>query len=269
MRSALFLLLALAAHAPAWAQPETVPAEHGVYAFLHQQRTAGRLPEYRHEMRPLARGEVQRLLDSLSVRSTSTRGGAAYWLDDYRREFFEPETAIEAVLGDGPAVRLPMGRDTEKFLFYRRSDSWRVAVEARGAGQARWGRGRVLPEDSTTTAEPVRNVAFTPELTIQGHYRDRLGFYTRTFNGQSLAGDTRALQDDPDLAPLYYIGRAGDAAGVVRPDLGVGAAPGRTVCRRDRARAPAGRRRPRRVPWCWPAAPTTSPTSGFRWTRAT
>ena len=206
---ALLIALALLACTPAAAQPETVPADHPVYAFLHQQRTAGRLPEYRHEMRPLARGAVQQLLDSLAVR-TAPRGGASFWLADFRQEFAEPAGAVEAVLGDGPAVRLPLGRDTEKFFFYRRSDAWRVAVETRGAGQARWGEGRVLPEDSTTTADPVRNVAFTPELTVQGHYRSAgaaaLGFYTRTFNGQTLAGDARALQDDARLAPLYYVG---------------------------------------------------------------
>jgi hypothetical protein len=189
---------------PALAQPETVPAEHPVYAFLHQQRTAGHLPEYRHEMRPLARAAVQDLLDSLTTR----RGERDFWLRDFRQEFFEPDDAIQAVLGDGPAVRLPFGRRTEKFLFYRRSDRWRVAVQTEGRAQARWGEGRVLPEDSTsTTAERVRNVAFLPTLTVQGHYGDHVGFYTSTFNGQVLAGDARALQDDPALAPLYYIGR--------------------------------------------------------------
>ena len=192
---------------PVLAQPETVPAEHPVYAFLHQQRTAGHLPEYRHEMRPLARGAVRDLLDSLSARHGQARSGGAYWLRDFRREFAEPEASVEAVLGDGPAVRLPFGRDTEKFFFYRRSDTWRVAVETDGRAQARWGEGRVLPEDSSTTAEPLRNAAFLPTLTVQGHYGDRIGFYTSTFNGQVLAGDTRALQDDPALAPLYYISR--------------------------------------------------------------
>ena len=205
--AALFLAVAAACPAVA-AQPETVPADHGVYAFLHQQRTAGRLPEYRHEMRPLARAEVRRLLDSVAVRQP-TRSGGSFWMADFRREFFEPADAVETVIGrgDARAIRLPLGSDTEKFFFYHRSDAWRVAVETRGSAQGRLGEGRVLPEDSSTTAERVRNVAFVPELTVQGHYGDHVGFYSRTFNGQSLAGDTRALQDDPAFAPLYYIGR--------------------------------------------------------------
>jgi hypothetical protein len=195
------LLLALGSAAPAAAQPEIVPAEHPVYAFLHQQRVRGLLPEYRHEVRPLGRGRIGRLLDSLSVRTGEGRGldrASAAWLDRYRRELFEPADAVETVIGPGAGVQIPTGVETEKFLYYHRDADWRVALEAIGSVQAR----------VTDGAASYGGVAFVPEGILQGNYRGIVGFYTGTFNGAQLTGDTRALQADPVLAPLYYIGRS-------------------------------------------------------------
>src|SRR5690606_19689394 len=124
------------AAAPAVAQPEIVPAEHAVYDFLHAQRVAGRLPAYRHEVRPMDRATVLRHLDTLAARDDRLSGTARYWLGEYRREFFEPAEAIEQVFGPG-GPRLPRRSDTEKFLYHHRDDDWRVAVPAVGSVQVR------------------------------------------------------------------------------------------------------------------------------------
>ncbi len=190
----------LALSAPAAAQPEIVPAEHPVYEFLHGMRVRGLLPEFRHEARPLGRGHLGRLLDSLSAR---TGDGArldaptADWLARYRREVFEPAEAVAAVIGPS-GLRIPLGAETEKFLYYHRSADWRLALEAIGRFQ-----GRV-----SDAGESYRGLSLVPEGVFQGNYRGIAGFYVGTFNGAQVAGDTRVLQADPGLAPLYYIGRS-------------------------------------------------------------
>lgn len=196
----LAALLVLCVATPATAQPEIVPAEHPIYDFLHQQRVRGLLPEYRHEVRPLGRGRIGRLLDSLSVRTdegTHLAGNTADWLARYRRELFEPEEAIETVIGPGGRFGIPTGAETEKFLYYYRDDDWRLALDAIGSVQVRTSDG----------AESYGGVSFVPEGILQGNYRGIVGFYSGTFNGAQLTGDTRVLQADPVLAPLYYIGR--------------------------------------------------------------
>ncbi len=197
----LALLASLTFLSPAAAQPEILPAEHALYDFLHQQRVRGALPEYRHEARPLGRARLGRLLDSLSAR---TDGGArldavsADWLARYRREIFEPAEAVAAVIGDGGRVRLPLGAETEKFLYYRRDADWRLALSAIGRVQGRASDGEAA----------YGGISLVPEGVFQGTYRGLVGFYVGTFNGAQLSGDTRVLQADPVLAPLYYIGRA-------------------------------------------------------------
>lgn len=196
------LLLALAGAAltaavPAAAQPEVVPAEHAVYDFLLQQRVRGHLPEYRHEVRPLGRAALGRLLDSLAVRTdggAALDAGSAAWLGRYRREILEPPGAVEALISPG-GLRLPTGADTEKFLYYQRDADWRVAVRAAGRAQL-----RVADE-----GEALHGVALVPEGAVEGNYRGIVGFYSSTFNGQQFAGDNRVLLADPVLAPLYYV----------------------------------------------------------------
>ncbi len=192
-------ILTLCIVAPAAAQPEIVPAEHPIYDFLHQQRVHGRLPEYRHELRPLGRGQIGRLLDSLSARTDDMRLDArsADWLARYRRELFEPEAAVETVIGSGGRFGVPTGAETEKYLYYYRDDDWRLAINAIGRTQGRF-------SDDTVS---YRGASFVPEGIIQGNYRGIVGFYSGTFDGLQLAGDTRVLQADPLLEPLYYIGR--------------------------------------------------------------
>ncbi len=200
----LFLVCAAGLAAPAVAQPEILPAEHPVYEFLHLQRVRGRLPEYRHELRPLGRAHIGRLLDSLSARTSGTLNAVtADWLARYRRELFEPDEAIETVIGAGGRLAIPTGAETEKFLYYHRDDDWRLALNAVGRFQAR------------ASEEEARygGVAIVPEGVFQGNYRGLVGFYTGTFNGAQVTGDTRVLQSDPVLAPLYYIGRTDIPAG--------------------------------------------------------
>lgn len=190
----------LALSVPVSAQPEILPAEHPLYDFLHQQRVRGLLPEYRHEARPLGRGHLGRLLDSLSVR---TDDGArldaptADWLARYRREIFEPTDAVAAVIGEGGRVHIPLGAESEKFLYYHRSDDWRLALNAIGRFQGR----------ASEEGETYQGFSLVPEGVFQGNYRGIVGFYVGTFNGAQMTGDTRVLQADPVLAPLYYIGR--------------------------------------------------------------
>ena len=173
-----------------------MPAEHAIYPFLHAQRIAGRLPEYRHEVRPLDRATLGRHLDSLSAREDGLDRAARYWLAEFRRELFEPERGIEALIGDG-GVQLPRQPDTEKFLYYYREGPWRVALRALGRVQARWSEER----------EAYGGLALVPEGVLEGHYGEHVGFYTATFDGQQFGGDTRVLLADPVLAPLYYVSR--------------------------------------------------------------
>ncbi len=190
-------LLGLGASAPAGAQPEIVPAEHPVYAFLHAQRVAGRLPGYRHEALPLDRRAVQEHLEAVDEFRGDVSATTSFWLDEYFREFFEPDDGVESVL-DAGALRVPSGRDTEKFLVFHRDDYWRVALSAGAGVQFR------ASDDSMA----LGGLALLPTVTVEGNYRDLLGWYSSTFNGLNIAGDTRVLQRDPVLAPLYYVGRA-------------------------------------------------------------
>ncbi|MDX1419270.1 MAG: hypothetical protein R3181_04835 [Rubricoccaceae bacterium] len=192
----LVLLLAASSAGEVTAQPEVVPSEHAVYGFLHGQRVAGRLPLYRHEMRPLDRAAVQRHLDSLRTRADRLDPSARYWLDEFRREFFEPADAIEQVIGP-EGLRLPRRADTEKFLYYHRDADWRLALRGTGRLQARW----------SEAAEAYSGLALVPEGVLEGHYRAHVGFYSATFDGQQFGGDTRVLLADPVLAPLYYVSR--------------------------------------------------------------
>lgn len=202
IRAALCTLAAsFSAVSAVQAQPEIVPAEHPVYDFLHGMRVRGVLPEYRHESRPLGRGHIGRLLDSLSVRTDAGRSldrASADWLARYEREIDEPADAVETVLGRGGSFQIPLGQETEKFLFYHRDEDWRIALDAVGRAQFR------LADENGARYD---GASFVPEGILQGNYRGIVGFYSGTFDGQQLGGDTRVLQSDPALAPLYYIGR--------------------------------------------------------------
>lgn len=187
---------ALLAAAPAAAQPEIVPAEHAVYDFLLQQRVRGLLPEYRHEVRPMGRGALGRLLDSLEVRAGGRLGeGPAAWLARYRREILEPPGAVEALIGPTGRLRLPTEAESEKVLFQHRDADWRVVVRGGGRLQLR----------AADEGGALIGLALVPEGTLEGNYRGVAGFYTSTFNGQQFLGDTQVLGADPVLAPLYYI----------------------------------------------------------------
>lgn len=188
---AALALLLLACGAAA--QPEIVPAEHPVYAFLHTQRVAGRLPAYRHEHRPAERGRIQAHLAHLADTRDALSPWEQRWLTTYEREFFEPEGATEAVFGKG-RVRLPAGRDTEKYLYLHRGDDWRFAVEVSGAITHRAARDSVALAGTDVQGEAI----------LQGNYRDLIGFYSRTFNGVQVGGAPRVLQRDPRLRFLYY-----------------------------------------------------------------
>ncbi len=207
MRPCLFALLVLASGLVAWnvaaqtgavGSPEIVPAEHGVYALLHAQRVAGRLPGYRHEVLPLARGTVLAHLDSLSRHRLAP--GARRWVEAYRREFAPPLAQTHAFLGDGEADVFDLG--AERYLAFVRTDDGEFRIGARGGVQSRSSRG------ITTTQRPLADAsgaALLPELEISGHWRDVVGFTSHTFNGLQVAGDSRVLRADPDLEPLYYV----------------------------------------------------------------
>ncbi len=193
------MALALLASAPlaAWAQPEIVPAEHPVYDFLHAQRVAGRLA-FDTETRPQSRHAVRQALAALD--SLALPPGTRAWRETYRREFFEPSGHVEAVFGGG-RVRLPLGRDTEKFVFFQQDDTWRLALEVRGLATYRAAR------DSQRVSAP----SIAGELSVSGNYRRIVGFVSETFNGATQGG-ARVLLRDPETAPLYY--------SQVQPDVG-------------------------------------------------
>jgi hypothetical protein len=198
LRLLFVLVLAVIASAQTVrAQAEIVPSEHPVYDFLHHQRVRGLLPEYRHEWRPLDRGRIAALLDLVATRSAA-RGKAPItpWHRYFSDEITEPPGAVEAVYEPGRPLALPLGRDTKKYLLYYRDEDWRVALTAAGRAQVR------LVSESH---ERRRGLAFVPIGTLAGNYRGWAGFYTSTFNGIWLGGDTRVLQEDPLLAPLYYV----------------------------------------------------------------
>ena len=177
----------------ALAQPEIVPAEHPVYAFLADQRVAGVLPEFRAEALPWGRSTVRRMLDSLAVRDSRLGASGRFWLAEYRREFFEPLEGVHSFVGDGEAALLDP--NAERTLFYHRSDDWRVAVIGEGTAQAR-------ASDADGTPGGLARVA---TLTFEGNWKQRLGIYTSTFAGAQVTGDTRVLQSDPVLRPLFYV----------------------------------------------------------------
>lgn len=120
---------------------------------------------------------------------------SADWQARFEREIEEPAESIETVLG--PRLHIPLGVETEKYLYYVRNDEWRVALHAIGRVQARY----------ADEAATYQGVALTPEGVLEGNYRGVAGFYVGAFNGQQFGGDTRVLQADPELASLYYIGR--------------------------------------------------------------
>ncbi|MDT7857078.1 capsule assembly Wzi family protein [Rubrivirga sp. S365] len=219
-------LAALAAAPPARAQAEVVPAEHPVYAFLADQRVAGRLPEFDAEILPTGRRTVRAHLDSLAVRDSlarlppdawAGRGGAGrseadgagrlgaaeqFWLGEFRREFFEPLDRVHSYLGDGRAGVLDA--DAERTLFYHRSDDWRAVVVGEGAAQVRAARG-VGGEDRS-----AGGLARAVRLTVAGGWRGWLGLYSSTLAGTQTSGDAAVLRSDPALAPLYYVSRDPD-----------------------------------------------------------
>lgn len=185
-----------------FAQPEIVPAEHSVYSFLHSQRIAGNLPLYRNESLPLGRIEIQEHLNALHGIEPALSSSGRYWLNEYRREFFEPEHLREQLIGpDG--LSLPRGINTEKFLFYHQDENWRVAVRGYGSVHYR------VAEDSLS----LRGLALVPEGTVEGNYKNLIGFYSSTFDGNQFGGDTRVLKRDPALRTLYYIDRLDNPAG--------------------------------------------------------
>lgn len=195
-RTLLASLYVILSASPLVAQPEVVPAEHAIYDFFLAERIAGRLPEYRHEIRPHDRATVQRHLDSLTVRGQRQSGVMQRWLSAYRQEFFEPAEAIDAVIKDG-SFHFPTFSGNERFLYHYRDDEWRLALRATGRFQYR------AAEDSIQT----NGFSLSPEGTLEGNYKKVVGFYSGTYNGQQIGGDTRVLAADPELAPQYYVAR--------------------------------------------------------------
>ncbi len=175
------------------AQPEIVPAEHRVYDWLVTQRVAGALPEYRHETRPIDRRVVRQHLDSLAARSERLGPPGRFWLDEFRREFFEPLDRVHSTIGDGEAG--VFDPDAERTILYARDDDWRASV---------WAEGVVEGRDADGTAG---GLARSARLTFEASYRDWLGLYTSTLSGTQITGDADVLADDPLLAPLYYVSR--------------------------------------------------------------
>jgi hypothetical protein len=178
-------------------QQEIVPAEERIYRFLHTQRTAGQLSEYRHEMRPHSRGYLLELLDSLEVHREQLSTSGRYWLDYYREELEEPEDRIETVLSP-EGIRRPRRTNSIKYFYYTGDNAWRLAVRGGAHLDSRYGR------DSLT----YRGEAIAARLEIQGNYRQWVGFYSNTFNGFQFSGDRRVLKKDPVLRPLYYVSRS-------------------------------------------------------------
>lgn len=202
MRPLLPTLFALLLASGASAQPEIVPAEHGVYAFLLDQRVAGHIPDYRHEVLPLSRGQILAHLDSLDRRD-GLRTGARRWLAAYKRELAPPPAAVHAWVGDGEAPATDLG--AERFLAYSSGDDGSVRVSASGGVQGRLSRGLSPTHDPLPDAS---GLALYPELRFSGHWRGIVGGVSQTTNGLQVTGDTRVLRADPELEPLYYVGFA-------------------------------------------------------------
>ena len=218
LRFPLLLLVLVAGGAGrAAAQAEVVPAEHPVYRWLADQRTAGRLPEFDAEILPTGRRTVQAHLDSLAARDSlaalppearagrrAARLGASerFWLGEFRREFFEPLDGVHSYVGDGRAGVLDP--DAERTLFYQRTGDWRAVIVGEGAAQVRAAEG-IGGEDASAggAARAVR-------LTFAGGWRGWLGLYTSTLSGTQTTGDPAVLRGDPDLASTYYVSRDPD-----------------------------------------------------------
>ena len=177
------------------AQPEIVPAEHRVYEWLADQRVAGHLPEYRHETLPYDRLTVRQHLDSLSVRADGLGASSRYWLDQFRREFFEPLDRVHSYVGDGRAGLLDL--DAERTFLFVRDDDWRVSVWGEGAVENRTVEGALEAGGASRSAQ----------LTFEASWNDRVGIYTSTINGVQVSGDATVLLADPRLAPLYFVAR--------------------------------------------------------------
>lgn len=184
--AAAFAALPIAASA----QPEIVPAEHPVYDFLTAQRVAGRLRGFDDAVRPQSRYAIRQAV--LALDSLALPPGARAWRETYRREFAEPADAVEQIV-EGGRVRLPHGRDTEKYLYHQDDGTWRFAAKAFGWAAYRWA------EDSVRVASP----SIAAELRLSGNYRGVVGFVSETFNGATKGGP-RVLLRDPFTEPLYY-----------------------------------------------------------------
>ena len=197
-RAALILLAWSWLAAGLEAQPEIVPAEHRVYDWMADQRVAGHLPEYSHETLPVDRATVRRHLDSLSVRSTRVGPSGRYWLEQFRREFFEPLDRIHSYVGDGQAEVLDL--EAERTFLYVHDDEWRAVVWGEGALEGRSADGDVSAGGASRSAR----------LTFEASWRDRVGLYTSTINGVQVSGDATVLLADPRLAPLYFVARDPD-----------------------------------------------------------
>ncbi len=198
-RTLPILLIFLSIPSLVFSQQEVIPAEEAIYEFLHTQRTAGQLPEYRHEMRPHSRGRVLELLDSLDVRRGALGTSGEYWLDHYRQRLEEPRDQIETFLTDD-GLQVPGQRNTLKYFYYYNENNWRFAARGGVHLDSRYGR------DSLS----YRGQAIAARLELQGNYRRWVGFYSNTFNGFQFSGDTRVLKKDPVLRPLYYVARSDD-----------------------------------------------------------
>ncbi|MEM1055822.1 MAG: hypothetical protein AAGI52_09855 [Bacteroidota bacterium] len=206
MRSLPLILVLLVAVPAGLAQPDIVPAEHPVYDLLLDQRTAGHLSTYRHEMLPLGRAEILRQLDSLDVKREVLGPGPRRWLDAFRRELAPPTDAIHAWVGDSDADAADL--QAERFLAFSRTENGEIRVTANAGVQYRDSDGPSEIGDPIATA---RGAALLPELILSGHWRDVVGVYSGTFNGLQVTGDTRVLRADPEIASLYYVGFGGDA----------------------------------------------------------
>ncbi len=187
----LFLLLPLGARS----QPEIVPAEHAVYEWMADQRAAGALPEYRHETLPVDRATVRQHLDSLAAHADRIGPSGRFWLDEFRREFFEPLDRVSSVAGDGRAGFFDP--DAERTFGYFRDSTWRVSV---------WGEGVVENRSAGGTVEAA-GLARSAQLTFEASWRNRVGLYTSTLSGTQITGSANVLAADPVLAPLYYVSR--------------------------------------------------------------
>ncbi len=126
-----------------------------------------------------------------------------YWLDQYRREFFEPLDRVNSIAGDGRAGFLDP--DAERTFGYFRDSTWRVSV---------WGEGVVETRSARGVTE-AGGLARSARLTFEANWKNRVGLYTSTLSGTQMTGDAAVLAADPVLAPLYYVAR--DPANIAGP----------------------------------------------------